>query len=75
MSAKTTTEKLFDLNAAAKLPTLSRVLVTAAARYAIWHRNHGTRKRLARLSASELDDIGISQTEARNEARRPFFSI
>ncbi len=74
MSAKTTTELLFDLNTTAKLPTLSVVLVNTAARYALWHRNHVTRKRLAGLSAYELEDIGMTQAEAQSEARRPFFA-
>ncbi len=41
----------------------------------LWSERRQTRTKLKSLTAAELRDIGISQEEAKHEARRPFYDI
>ena len=40
---------------------------------ALYYRRHHTRKQLAKLSSTQLQDIGLSQEEAQMEASQPFW--
>ncbi len=39
----------------------------------VWFTRHCTRKALARLDASDLNDIGLNRAAAATEARKPFW--
>lgn len=39
----------------------------------VWTLRRRTRKSLRRLDAHLLEDIGLTQADARNEAKRPFW--
>ncbi|WP_343232474.1 DUF1127 domain-containing protein [Motiliproteus sediminis] len=38
-----------------------------------WHQNWRTRRQLSALGAHELQDIGLSRSEALEEASKPFW--
>ena len=61
------------LNSQAELPTLARVAVTVAVMVTKWDMNWRTRKALGRLDPYELEDIGLSPREARQEADKRFY--
>jgi len=55
------------------LPLGSRVAVRVAYAIAVWTTRHRTRLALRHLSTAQLDDLGLTATEARNEAAKPFW--
>lgn len=61
------------LNSRAQLPTLARVAVTVAVLATKWDMNWRTRKALGRLDPFELNDIGLSSSQASKEANKRFY--
>ena len=55
-----------------QLPTLARLAVTFAVMVTVWDMNSRSRKSLARLEPYELDDIGLTDTQARKECNKWF---
>ena len=57
-----------------RLERCIRFAVTAAVATArIWRRRARTRHALSRLDADRLRDVGITHTEAKREAEKPFW--
>lgn len=50
-----------------------RLMMRTAAQLMLWSHLYGSRRGLRSLSASELEDIGMTLSEARQEAARPFW--
>ncbi|SMY07342.1 DUF1127 domain-containing protein [Flavimaricola marinus] len=63
------------LSAADKLPPLSQVVFAVSLRVMTWEMRSRTRRALAKLSARELADIGLSPATAQREAQRRFWQI
>ncbi|WP_187265523.1 DUF1127 domain-containing protein [Reinekea thalattae] len=38
-----------------------------------WRRNYVTRKHLSTLTSAQLKDIGLSETQVKNELAKPFW--
>ena len=60
------------LNAQA-LPPISRVAVSLALTVAAWELRYRTRKQLAQMPKHMLRDIGLSESQAEQEAEKPFW--
>lgn len=55
------------------LPVAARVFVTAAVVVTKWDMRQRTRKALLKLDHYELNDIGLTRTQALREAAKPFW--
>lgn len=73
MTQITSRPALAYLGAAATLPAVSVLALRAAVVMAIWSERLRTRHDLTRLDAAGLRDIGLTQGQARHEARKPFW--
>lgn len=58
-----------------RLPRLARLARYALPPVGLWTAVSRERHRLAALSDDALHDIGISRTQARREAARPFWDL
>jgi uncharacterized protein YjiS (DUF1127 family) len=68
-----TTRTLSQLAANPKLPLVAQVAVRFAGLVTQWDKRRQTRCQLKTLDLHILEDIGISQAQARKEAARPFW--
>ena len=73
MSRAATPAESLALLTLAALPPVSRLLVEAALVLARWDERRRTRRALARLDAHILRDIGLTDTRAKAECRKPFW--
>jgi uncharacterized protein YjiS (DUF1127 family) len=65
-----------DLSALSARPTLApavRFAVKVAFVLMTWDETYRTRRTLKRLTPDQLDDIGVSRSQAMKEAKRPFW--
>jgi uncharacterized protein YjiS (DUF1127 family) len=53
--------------------TVSRWIKSARATLKIWQQRHRTRRQLATLDSHALKDIGVTRTDALNEAKKSFW--
>jgi uncharacterized protein YjiS (DUF1127 family) len=72
-SANNTAYLLEQLMGASHLPTLANVALRIAVVLTLWTQRRRSRQALANLTDAQLNDIGISRTQAREEAKRPFW--
>ena len=64
---------LTNHNANAQLPVATRAALSFAAVVTEWDKR--TRRALARLSKTQLEDVGLSLHDARTEARKKMWQI
>ncbi len=55
------------------IPPLAGIALQVAYQTVVWSNRVNTRKALARLDKAQLDDIGVSEAEAKTELRKPFW--
>ncbi len=73
MSPTLQTEHITVLKNQTVLPILARWAVAFAVMVTKWERRQKTRNHLARLTDHQLDDIGISRSQARTETNKAFW--
>ncbi len=61
------------LNTQAALPLLAQIAVQVAVLVTKWSLRHRSRKQLRHLSDAQLQDIGLTRSEAHYEATLPFW--
>ncbi|MBE1292425.1 MAG: DUF1127 domain-containing protein [Shimia sp.] len=66
---------LTNHNANAQLPVAARAALSFAAVVTEWDKRTRTRRALARLSKTQLEDVGLSLHDARTEARKKMWQI
>jgi uncharacterized protein YjiS (DUF1127 family) len=66
-------ETLAYLSTARNVPTLARIAVGFAACLSKWATRRQTRHALKQLEAWQLDDVGLTPLEARDEAAKAFW--
>ncbi|WP_247744918.1 DUF1127 domain-containing protein [Shimia sp. R11_0] len=58
-----------------RLPVAARLALSFAATVTLWDQRSRTRRELSRLDAAQLQDIGMTLSEARAEARKKMWQI
>jgi len=75
MTRTLTHTALSTLTDSPRLPLIANWLVSVACRITIWDQRRRSRIDLKSLDDHLLEDIGVTQFEARKEAARPFWQI
>lgn len=68
-----TYDQIQTLTAHRPLPPLANAVFALAVTVMTWEQRQQTRRALKRLDAARLADIGLSQDDARNECKKPFW--
>jgi uncharacterized protein YjiS (DUF1127 family) len=63
------------LNASPRLSLVAALAVEFAGYVTRWHMTYRTRVELSLLDDHLLEDIGVTQAQARKEASRPFWQL
>jgi len=70
-----TVETLTYLSRTQRLPAASVIAVEVAVILAKWAQRRRTRLALHQLTPTQLKDIGVTPSEARIEANKPFWTL
>ncbi len=55
------------------IPPLAGIALQVAYQIVVWSNRHSTRKALAKLDQTRLNDIGLSEMQMETELRKPFW--